>query len=1245
MSDKPRTPFQFPAPFKQPLAVYPTQSVRVEDLDAPYPANPVMPVIDADLGLGIRHIENHLSVTFDKWFELNVGDVYEFYMGGQAIPLAWGEIRPGEETQDRYHLAIPQELVPLGWVPDCFGRVLRAGSGNESTSPPQTWLIKNTRPGGVDQDPGLPYHSELHIHLPADLQVPGAVLDADRAALGVVLTVDPYPEMHIRDTLEVYWNGHLVSLLLDADHLSGAKPIEVRVEPEVINRPNGSGLLTIRFRAHDEVLNFSGPVQQWSQAVHLESDLDPNLLERPYFLVDGYDNTQINFDTHGDALFEVEVTAPRQLPDGTPTPVGTQVVITLTGIRADGSPHVVQLAPYTARPGRSDTALVDNADIKTLINGSMQISYQLQFPLGSVLGTSGRLTVTIFGTVSNMPAVDVVEDDAGLIDPSIEYITVNFPVYEPYDPNYSVTLRMEAIRPGGGMEFYEQTLLAGDPPPPTRFRIVLRDDFLRFVGLGDVKVFYRVDDGQVGGPGAGVLTVRKSEDLTVQFGERVAVMPKPLLGGVDEHGNLDPDDVIGQAIVTLPYVNTVVGDTFNWNWVGSGLGGSTEDSILLNSATAGKPLSFPVDKAFVVANLNGEIRLSYSLIPASAEPTLRSEVLVVTVGQALGDLIRPEVVEASRNPDQLAPEAVTQGATIRVSFPQMLPTDRIRAHWTGIPGIGSHTETKDGNSQQSVDFTVPAGVVGANISPLGQSIAVQYVLLRGTRQIPSLVLDLLLLNLTTLPIPTIEGIGEVPILDISKLTGSERTIITPWHFIHRAQRMWMEYRGVYADGSNYYEATYTNNLVTAEGEANGILPPAPVDELRKLKDGSSLSIKFWVSFDQGSDKANAVLFRERQYTVQVLAGSLPHPFISGASGTGPSVAVEPMAIEANTKVTVKYDGMSNTDRITLTWIFQDCTEYPTILDGQDSGQVVFDLTAEKLIHRSVNSTVMLRYSIVHNGATVPSEVQTVKVNSIPVASLPQPLINAVAEGGRLDLTTFTGNALAAIAKWPLSATGQRVWLTCSSSGVADLKVIDGVPITAAEAESGLVNKPVLRTWLEALPQNPGIRVVLKVAFTGADETQAVEFPQTSYTVTTGLFEDFETWPIEYIGPGETITGPTMDIFVWTEFGRGGASIAERPEGIGSRSLRLVSTPGTNVYVDIDFKSAYSEIGFFMNAFDSGDRWGCGIDIWGENGYLTHQALRKDQTYATFSQRPYKIVLLRFFLTGGIVMDNFTFKPL
>ena len=1072
----------------------------VEDLDIPYPSHPVRPVVDADLGLGIRHIENRLFVTFERWFNFNEGDVFEFYMGNTEHPVAWSVVDFSDLLRPRVQLSIPRELVPPGIVYPCYGQVLRNGPGTPSTSPKQTWLIKGTRPGGVDQDPGLPYHSWLIVHLPADLQAPGAVLTPERAALGVLLTIEPYPYMRVRDTIELYWNGHVVTVRLDEEHIAGTKPIQVFVEPEVILRPNGSGLLTIRFRVFDEVLNFSGEIQQWSDALLLESDLDPSQLERPYFLVDDVDVTQLNLDTHADAHFQIEVFVPSRLPNGNTAPTGTQIFVTLSGTRADGTEMEVHLPPFTARINRSAFTDVANGILKQFINSTLNISYRLQAPSGLDIGTSRRLTVTVFGTVSMMPALNVVEDDAGLIDPTLEYITCEFPEYTPYDPGYLVTLRLEALRPGGGVEFYEQTLLAGAPPPPTRFRIVQRSEFERFIGLGPVSCFYQVDDGRVGTLG-GLLTIRESERLIVTFGERVAELPAPKLQHVDADNNLDPAHVIGQIIVTLLYTLTVPDDKFVWRWSGTEVNGSTGGEITLNDSTAGNEVQFAVDKAFVDRNNNGEIRLSYSLIPFGGGSARHSEILMVTVGKAIGNLIRPEVREASRDPDVLTPEAVTNGATIHVSFMQMLPSDRIRACWSGIPGIGSYCETKDGNSSKSVDFNVDASVVGANISPFGQRITVQYFLIRGTREVPSQILDLLLLSLTTLPIPTIEVIGESPILDLSRLTGSERTMINPWHFVHHLQRMWMEYEGEYADGSPYFEATYTANLVTLDGVTQGILPPAPVDELRKLKDGSRLTIRFWVSFDRSSNKANALLFRTREHTVQALPGVLPHPTLNGASGTGPSVTVAPLSIENNMRVTVKYPGMNGSDRITLEIVFPEGAPHTASLNGQAGGTVVFNLSND-ILARCVNSTICLHYWVLRNGNTIPSEVQTVVVGSIASSNLPRPLIENVPNNGVIDLNTFAGNAWIRVPKWPLSKAGQLMWITCHSQGVSPLPVLVRYVVTAADAANEvLITNVVSRPWLAALPNTQKFTVVCDVVFDGnADPARAVRFSTTTYTL-------------------------------------------------------------------------------------------------------------------------------------------------
>ena len=308
----------------------------------------------------------------------------------------------------------------------------------------------------------------------------------------------------------------------------------------------------------------------------------------------------------------------------------------------------------------------------------------------------------------------------------------------------------------------------------------------------------------------------------------------------------------------------------------------------------------------------------------------------------------------------------------------------------------------------------------------------------------------------------------------------------------------------YESGGVVIEETYTANEVTAEGERNGINPPTPVDKIKLLEDGADLTIKFWASLAETPDQRDSVLFGVRHYTIQALPGVLPHPFINGTTDTGPNVTVDPLGIEHNTTVTARYAGMSGRDKITLEWFFADGTHHSVTLDGLDGGEVVFNLTADKVLHRSVNSTVCLKYSVVRDGAgdPIPSQVQTVRVNTIPAASLPQPRINNIASGGTLDVNNFAGNATAAVPKWSLSHPGQRVWLICSSAGVTPLTVLNGVAITATEALNGLANKAVLRSWLKRITNGRQITITCEVTFDGSnDKLKAVIFRSAQYIKT------------------------------------------------------------------------------------------------------------------------------------------------
>lgn len=193
--------------------------------------------------------------------------------------------------------------------------------------------------------------------------------------------------------------------------------------------------------------------------------------------------------------------------------------------------------------------------------------------------------------------------------------------------------------------------------------------------------------------------------------------------------------------------------------------------------------------------------------------------------------------------------------------------------------------------------------------------------------------------------------------------------------------------------------------------------------------------------------------------------------------------------------------MNSTHRIKLLWLLPN-GDIPYIADkdGLAGGRVDF-LISPAIMAASVGKKVTVRYIATINGVDVDSFTQEVNVQIIQPANLPRPLINNIANGGTLDLNTFSGNATASVAKWRLSAAKQRVWLTCSSAGVADLDVINGVEISATEAANGLVNKAVLRSWLSQLATGRQITVTCKVTFDGSpDKAQAVDFQSTTYSL-------------------------------------------------------------------------------------------------------------------------------------------------
>lgn len=1102
MSNLPSDPSKSPAddtpalPPSQALIPYQTPEqppTRIEDLDPPYSAYPTVPLElvpypeNCVYALGIRHVWAYSQWIFEKWFNWNLGDFRAIYFN-DLINAASSAVT--NDDKPRYNLFVPGEKMPTGEVA-MYGRVIRIGSFQESTSPVQTILIKTDRPGGTDQDPGDKWHSRLTMSIEGFPE--NALINQENAAAGVWWLIVRYPNIRKNDKIECSWDGIIVFHTVSPEEAAGLTPIRIWISKAIIDQGGLQGKLILRYRVQDVAENISGGEKyQYSKPYNLVSELDPSLSSPPIFLIDGQESSQVDFDSDSEKTFTLSCYTGRVIPAPNPP---YQVFVTLYATLIDGSTHTFTMLPVNATNLYLTDVPVPRQVIEQIVGGSFRASFQIHNAGGDLLEQSGSVTVTVVGTPVSMPGVTIVPIELGLINPA-NAIDIHLPVYEPHDEDWLLTLEMETREPGGDNEFYSESRLAG--PQGGSFHIT--SQVLQRFQKKFVYFYYLVNDGKSHLFGGQAMAIRKSLEVGAQVGERVASLPAPELQYA-QGNNINPGHVPGTSLLlTLPYAGTQSGDEVHWVVVGSAVGGSASGIITVNSATQGKPLVFEINRNLIDVNVNGSLRISYSLQSGGPSGTiLRSEILDLTVGVGV-QLDRPIIEGASVLPDRLNPLAALAGAYVIVKFRPMDATDQIEVDWLSSDGIGSYTAQLQGNpSTNEVRAFIPPEIVAKGIRPGGNHISVQYRFTRGTFLYESQVVDLELQPLTGLPTPAIDGIGESLVLQLSQLNEEARTRIARWNFIAPNQRMWMTYEGTFSDGTPYVENTYTANQVTAAGVLNGISPPTPVDKLRRLMDNSPLTIRFWVTLSESADKNSAILFGVRNHIIQAIPSTLPRPAFANLSGE--VITIDPLTYENNASVVVAYNGMNSTHRIKLLWMLPDGS-MPYIADknGLDGGRVDFQIS-QAIMASSVGKKVILQYIATINSVDVDSFVQEVNVQIIQPSNLPRPLINSIASGGTLDLTAFTGNATASVAKWRLSATGQRVWLICSSAGVGDLYVLNGVAITAAEAANGLVNKTVVRTWLSALSTGSQITVTCKVTFDGStNEAQAVNFQSTTYSV-------------------------------------------------------------------------------------------------------------------------------------------------
>ncbi|EZP65204.1 hypothetical protein [Pseudomonas sp. RIT357] len=202
-----------------------------------------------DGGIPLWLLNRGLTVTVDKNWPANPGDVIQVLNIVGMTVLADKTLKPGEEAHNSFSFAILDSELPEGDLILGY-KVLYAGGPSNDLSYPLTLMVKRTLPGGVDRDIITPGHSELHFSI-SDTEIREI-----QAGRGVIITIQPYPNMDPLDRIECQVGSYLVP----AQQVAGVGlPTEIKLNrDQIILIGNGKDRL-VSFQVVDAVRNVSTP--------------------------------------------------------------------------------------------------------------------------------------------------------------------------------------------------------------------------------------------------------------------------------------------------------------------------------------------------------------------------------------------------------------------------------------------------------------------------------------------------------------------------------------------------------------------------------------------------------------------------------------------------------------------------------------------------------------------------------------------------------------------------------------------------------------------------------------------------------------------------------------------------------------------------------------------------------------------------------------------------------------------------
>ena len=264
-----------------------------------------------------------------------------------------------------------------------------------------------------------------------------------------------------------------------------------------------------------------------------------------------------------------------------------------------------------------------------------------------------------------------------------------------------------------------------------------------------------------------------------------------------------------------------------------------------------------------------------------------------------------------------------------------------------------------------MSFAFPAKELGIY---LGTHVLVGYNLTIDGVTTPSERMDLYVMafddRAPLLPAPVIDQ-ANGGVLDLTTFSGDPTATCPPWKLGAVGQRAWWEVHGTLNNGAAEVIVLYSNYALTDDEVSDGLTKTVDRARLEALKDGSTITVTFWVTFDKSGDKAKAIAFPGQTYIVWQ-ATPLPRPVIDKANGIvldldtfagAPRVTCPPWAgIAEGQIVWLDVDGVLADGRAHVITIYRNAP----VVDRELTQGLITEISRKRLEVFKNNSTITVK---------------------------------------------------------------------------------------------------------------------------------------------------------------------------------------------------------------------------------------------------------------------------------------------